>query len=68
MSGYQIILLITSENEGDESAIQFEVAINQGIVEIIDFDSEAEAETFINYTARIDDGEAATCAIAVCRE
>ncbi|MCT7971308.1 hypothetical protein [Laspinema olomoucense] len=51
----------------NEAAIQFEQAIIQGLVIIVDFESEAEAELFVNYAALLDDGESATCAIALHR-
>jgi predicted nucleic acid-binding protein len=54
------------ENEG---AIYFEKAIKEGLILIVDFESEAEAETFINYTAQMrDEGESATFAIAFHRD
>ena len=44
-----------------------ETAISQGILEVVDFESEEEAELFVNYAAVIDDGESATGAIAINR-
>lgn len=56
-------------NEENEGAIYFEKAIKEGLVLIVDFESEEEAETFINYTAQMkDEGESATFAIAFHRE
>jgi hypothetical protein len=56
----------TEQNEG---AIYFEKAIREGLISIVDFESEAEAETFINYTAQMkDEGKSATFAIAFHRE
>lgn len=45
----------------------FELAIQQGLLKVVDFASEEEKESFVNYTAIVDDGEAATFAIAVHR-
>ncbi|CBN53546.1 MULTISPECIES: hypothetical protein [Kamptonema] len=55
------------ENEENEGAIQFEAAIAQGLLIVVDFDSEEEAESFVNYATVLDDGESATDAIAVHR-
>jgi hypothetical protein len=53
------------EDEENEGAIQFEIAIEQGLLLVVDFESEAEEETFVNYIFELgDDGESATCAIA----
>ena len=57
------------ENEESKGAIYFEKAVKESIISIVDFESEAEAETFINYTAQMkDEGESATFAIAFHRE
>jgi hypothetical protein len=56
------------EDEENEGAIQFEEAIAQGLLKVVDFQSEEEAETFVNYVFELgDDGESATCAIAIHR-
>jgi predicted nucleic acid-binding protein len=56
-------------SEENEGANYFEKAINEGLILIVDFESEAEAQTFINYTAQMkDEGESATFAIAFHRE
>ncbi|MEP0879726.1 hypothetical protein NDA00_28540 [Funiculus sociatus GB2-M2] len=56
------------ENEENEGATQFEEAIAQGLLSVVDFKSEEEAETFVNYVFELgDDGESATCAIAIHR-
>jgi predicted nucleic acid-binding protein len=53
------------KNEGAE---QFQLALSQGWLTVVDFETEAEAESFLNYIAEnLDDGEAATCAIAFQR-
>lgn len=55
------------EEEENEGAIQFEAAIMQNLLIVVDFESEEEAESFVNYATILDDGESATCAIAVHR-
>lgn len=56
------------KDENNEGATQFEAAIAQGLLLVVDFESEEEAESFVNYVAILgDDGESATCAIAVHR-
>lgn len=55
------------ENQVNPGATQFEAALVQRWLTAIDFESELEAERFVNYAAVLDDGEAATCAIAVHR-
>jgi hypothetical protein len=57
------------KEEENEGATQFEAAIAQGLLIVVDFESEEEAESFVNYVAVLgDDGESATCAIAVHRK
>ncbi|MBW4552632.1 MAG: hypothetical protein KME35_16215 [Aphanocapsa sp. GSE-SYN-MK-11-07L] len=57
---------LTDENNQDVN--QFETAIKKGLLSVIDFNFEREQETFVNYVFELrDDGESATCAIAVCR-
>lgn len=56
------------EGEENEGVIQFETAIEQGLLLVVDFESESEEERFVNYAFELrDDGESATCAIAVSR-
>lgn len=56
------------EAEDNQEALQFEAAINRGLLAVVDFESEAEAESFINYVFELgDEGESACCAIAVHR-
>ena len=56
------------EAEDNQGALQFEAAIAQGKLIIVDFESEAEAESFINYVFELgDEGESASCAIALHR-
>ncbi|NER23089.1 MAG: hypothetical protein F6J96_20790 [Symploca sp. SIO1C2] len=64
----ELISLRRLEDKENEEATQFEEAIAQGLLEVFDFKSEEEAETFVNYVFELkDDGESATCAIAVHR-
>jgi hypothetical protein len=56
------------KTQDNEAAIQFETAISKGLLLVTDFESDAEAETFVNYAfAMGDDGESATGAIAIHR-
>ncbi|OCQ98770.1 hypothetical protein BCD64_22195 [Nostoc sp. MBR 210] len=56
------------KDEENEGAIQFETAITQSLLTVVDFESEEEVESFVNYAAILrDDGESATCAIAIHR-
>lgn len=56
------------EDEENEGATQFETAIEQGLLIVVDFESEEEEAAFVNYVFELgDDGESATCAIAVHR-
>lgn len=56
-------------DESNEDAGQFETATGKGLLSIVEFDSELEEETFINYVFELgDDGESATGAIAFHRD
>lgn len=62
----EIITLQRLKDEENEGAIQFETAITQGLLSVVDFESELEEEAFVNYAFELgDDGESATCAIAI---
>jgi predicted nucleic acid-binding protein len=64
----ELITLQRLKDEETEAAIQFETAITQGLLLVVDFESELEEETFVNYAFELgDDGESATCAIAIHR-
>ncbi|MDB9313125.1 hypothetical protein PN462_08430 [Spirulina sp. CS-785/01] len=63
-----IVQEVEQELKRIENIEQFEQAIEQSLLIIVNFESEAEAETFVNYAATLDDGEAATGAIAFHRE
>lgn len=64
----ELITLQRLKDEENEGAVQFETAIAQGLLSVVDFESESEEETFINYAFELgDDGESATCAIAIHR-
>jgi hypothetical protein len=56
---------LTGEND---AALELEVAIQQGLLLVVDFESNSEEETFVNYVFELgDDGESATFAIAFHR-
>jgi len=56
------------EEENDALLVEFDEAIQQGLLKVVDFESEDEEESFVNYAVDLDDGESATCAIAVHRK
>jgi hypothetical protein len=65
----ELLTLKCLENIENESATQFEESIIQEILTVVDFESELEEENFVNYAFELgDDGDAATCAIAISRE
>ena len=62
------LLTLQQLNKENQSAIQFEEAISKGLLLVVDFESEVEEELFVNYAFELgDDGESATCAIAIQR-
>ncbi|MGH1394055.1 MAG: hypothetical protein ACRAVC_08470 [Trichormus sp.] len=62
---YELRTLQRLKEEENQGAIQFEAAIEQGLLIVVDFESEQEEESYVNYAAILgDDGESATCAIA----
>ncbi|GFE72037.1 hypothetical protein [Chroococcus sp. FPU101] len=64
----ELITLQRLKDEENEDAIQFETAITQGLLLVVDFETELEEETFVNYAFELgDDGESATCAISINR-
>jgi hypothetical protein len=66
--GRELQTLQRLKTEDNEAAIQFETAISKGLLRVTDFESDAEAEAFVNYAfAMGDDGESATGAITVHR-
>jgi len=56
------------QEQENDAVLEFETAITQGLLKVVDFASEEEEESFVNYAADLDDGEAATFAIAVHRK
>jgi hypothetical protein len=61
----ELITLQRLKDEENKDAVQFEEAIIRGFLVVVDFESDLEEETFINYAFELgDDGESATCAIA----
>jgi len=56
------------ETPTDLDRVDLQPMIDTGLIQVVDFESEIERLTFLNLTAqRIDDGEAATGAIAIHR-
>ncbi|NJL00568.1 MAG: hypothetical protein HC910_08365 [Spirulinaceae cyanobacterium SM2_1_0] len=65
----ELLTLQRLTDENDEDTNQFEAAMKKGLLAVVDFNSESEEETFVNYVFELgDDGESATCAIAVHRQ
>lgn len=65
----ELLTLQRLAGENNEDVSQFETAMKKGLLAVIDFNSESEEETFVNYVFELgDDGESASCAIAVHRE
>jgi len=65
----ELLTLQRLVDENNEETNQFEAAMEKGLLAVVDFTSESEEETFVNYVFELkDDGESATCAIAVHRE
>ncbi|MGM3305077.1 hypothetical protein ACSQ6I_03675 [Anabaena sp. WFMT] len=56
------------QEEENYAVLEFEEAIQQGLLKVVAFESEEEEESFVNYAVDLDDGESATCAIAVHRK
>jgi hypothetical protein len=51
----ELITLQRLKNEENEGAVQFETAIAQGLLSVVDFESESEEETFVNYAFELGD-------------
>lgn len=65
----ELLTLQRLRDESNEDVSQFETAIEKGLLSVIDFNSEIEEETFVNYVFELgDDGESATGAIAFHRD
>ncbi|MEA5418510.1 hypothetical protein VB712_04675 [Spirulina sp. CCNP1310] len=65
----ELLTLQRLVNENNQDINPFESAIETGLLTVADFNSEAEEETFVNYASQLrDDGESATCAIAMHRD
>jgi len=66
---YELKTLQRLKEKENKGAIKFEEAIKQGLLKVVDFESEQEEESYVNYAAILgDDGESATCAVAVHRQ
>lgn len=64
----ELLTLQRLQDEENEGVIQFENAIEQGLLLVVDSESDEEEETFVNYAFELgDDGESATGAIAAHR-
>ena len=64
---HELKTLSRLKDEENENVTQFEAAIAQSLLTVVDFKSEEE-ELFVNYAAILgDDGESASCAIAIHR-
>lgn len=64
----ELLTLQRLQEENNKDALQFELAIEEKLLLVMDFNSEIEEETFVNYVFELgDDGESATGAIAVHR-
>ena len=65
----ELLTLKRLADESNEDTNQFEAAMGKGLLAVTGFNSGSEEETFVNYVFELaDDGESATCAIAVHRE
>jgi predicted nucleic acid-binding protein len=65
----ELLSLQRMSDANHDAANQFDAAIDQGLLLVEDFANDREAESFVNYASVLgDDGESATCAIAVHRE
>lgn len=65
----ELLTLQRLVGQNDEDVNQFEMAIEKGFLACVDFSSEHEEETFVNYVFELgDDGESASCAIATHRK
>ena len=65
----ELLTLKRLEGEDNKDALQLEIAIRQDLLLVVDFESELEEETFVNYVFALgDDGESATGAIAIHRD
>lgn len=63
----ELLTLQHLTNEKSKDRNQFEAAIEKRLLLVVDFNSDHEAETFVNYASIMDDGESASGAIAVHR-
>jgi predicted nucleic acid-binding protein len=65
---YELKTLQRLTSKDNDTVLEFEEAITQSLLKVVDFESEEEEESFVNYAFDLDDGESATCAIAVHRK
>lgn len=65
---FELTSLQRLQTEVSETDSQFNMAIAQGLLKVVDFESKDEIDSFFNYAATLgDDGESASCAIAFHR-
>ncbi len=65
----ELITLQRLKEEANDDALELEKAISQGLILVVDFESELEEESFVNYAFELgDDGESATFALAISRD
>jgi predicted nucleic acid-binding protein len=65
----EILYTQDSDSQTAPGIEQLNLTIEQKLIEIVDFESEQETATFINYVVELgDDGESATGAVALHRE
>ncbi|MBW4671246.1 MAG: hypothetical protein KME60_28450 [Cyanomargarita calcarea GSE-NOS-MK-12-04C] len=64
----EIVVTTVVQERELKTLLEFEEAIKHGLLKVVDFESEEEEESFVNYAVDLDDGESATCAIAVHRK
>ncbi|MEC4815701.1 MAG: hypothetical protein SAK29_20860 [Scytonema sp. PMC 1069.18] len=65
---YELKTLQRLTEKDNDTVLEFEEAITKGLLKVVDFESEEEEDSFVNYAVNLDDGESATCAIAVHRQ
>jgi hypothetical protein len=65
---FELTSLQGLQTEGSYTDSQFNIAIAQSLLKVVDFETKEEVYSFVNYAAVLgDDGESASCAIAFHR-
>jgi hypothetical protein len=57
----------SSDADEDREPVDLDPMIRAGLLTVLDLGSPAEFSGFVGFAAELDDGEAATCALAVHR-